>query len=108
MVYTFEHNNKIYAVDTTPKYRDGTPAAFATVEELIPRKATGVIANFLHDYTGQEQWTYDHCGLREDDLVEFVLDQGYKAFRSKAWKNLYSWAYYKRTRNHSELDQADE
>ena len=84
-----EHSDgKIYEVDTTPDKKH-----FATVYELLPRKASGVIANFLQEYTGHEQYTYDRAILDDDALIEVVVDLGWRFSRSKAWRRLYDWAF---------------
>lgn len=92
MNVVFEHaDGKLYEVDTTP---EGT--AFAEVYELRPRKASGVIANFLSEYTGQEQYTYTRAYLDDDELANLVLELGHKFSRSRGWRNLHNWAHFQR------------
>ena len=86
-----EHTDgKIYLIETTPRER-----IHAQVYQLLPRKASGIIAEFLAEATGQEQYTYDQAIVPEDELVRLVLELGHKKFRSRAWKNLFDWAYFR-------------
>ena len=85
-----EHSDgKIYEVDTTPDKKH-----FATVYELLPRKASGVLANFLREQTGHEQYTYDRAILDDYDLIKVVLDLGRHFSTSKQWRRLFEWAYW--------------
>ena len=82
-----EHNEKIYQIDTTLEDRH-----FATVYELLPRKASGIIADFLREYSGQEQYAYDRVILDDDALVRIVLELGRKFSHSCQWQRLWEWA----------------
>ena len=94
-------DGKVYLIETTPLNR-----IHAQVYELIPRKASGIVANFLEEVTGQEQYTYDQAIVAEDDLITLVMELGHKQFRSKAWKNLFDWAYFRTYRESLHLKES--
>ena len=86
-----EHTDgNVYMVETTPSNR-----RHADITQLSPRWARGSISDFLREQTGQEQYYYDRLILSDADTIKLVLELGYKFSRSKAWRNLYDWAYFK-------------
>jgi hypothetical protein len=91
MEYIVKRNERVFLINTTPKDR-----IFATVIELMPRKATGILANFLKEYSGQEQYTYDEIVIDADELPYIVTELlGWKFSRARAWKELCNWAHFK-------------
>ena len=98
MDIVIEHDGAIYEIHTTPQDR-----MFATVEKLRPRRASGVIARFLEESTGETQYTYDAVVMEDGELIELVMELGHKFSRARAWKNLFDWAYFK-TRKSNHID----
>jgi len=84
-----EHTDgKVYLVDTTPEKKH-----FATIYELRPVRAVGIVAGFLEEYSGQEQYTYNQAILDDEDLIRVTLELGRKFSIGKAWRRLYDWAW---------------